>query len=206
MANRLAHIPATAPIYSWVVDNGRWNGVPTMNPKAFQRKFKPGKYIALQFMGDLFYQLGLWHYHIFETIQNNPQTTFICLTKYIKKAQYFINNYAEELPNLWLGVSIENQKTAEERIPILINTGYVGKKILSIEPMLEPVLVLVAGRIADLDWVIVGGESGSKARPMNPDWARKIRDKCKRAGVPFWFKQMSGREEIPDDLNIQERP
>jgi len=57
-----------------------------------------------------------------------------------------------------------------------------------------------------LDWVIVGGETGPGARPMRPDWAREIRDQCRDAGVPFFFKKMSGRKPIPDDLMIREFP
>jgi protein gp37 len=58
----------------------------------------------------------------------------------------------------------------------------------------------------DLDWVIVGGESGPGARPMQPDWARFLRDQCQRAGVPFFLKQMARKKTIPDDLFIREMP
>ncbi len=62
-----------------------------------------------------------------------------------------------------------------------------------------------------VDWVIVSGESGSNPRPMNPDWARTLRDQCAAAGVPFFMKQMSGRtkaekQAIPNDLMVRERP
>jgi protein gp37 len=70
------------------------------------------------------------------------------------------------------------------------------------EPLLGPVDVPLTG----INWVIVGGESGPGARHMDPDWARSIRDQCKAAGVPFFFKQMARREPIPDDLLIREFP
>lgn len=57
-----------------------------------------------------------------------------------------------------------------------------------------------------VDWVVVGGETGPRARPMDPEWARSVRDQCRAAGVPFFFKQMSGRAAVPDDLDILEMP
>ena len=115
------------------------------------------------------------------------------------------------LPNVWLGVSCENQATADERIPLLIKTP-TAVRFISAEPLLGAVDLRVlqhrrefevnaltgdhgvtrplAGRSElKLDWVIVGGESGPGARPMHPDWARSLRDQCTAAGVPFFFKQ-----------------
>jgi len=60
--------------------------------------------------------------------------------------------------------------------------------------------------LSALDWLIVGGETGPGARPMNPDWARQVRDQCKAAGVPFFFKKMSNKAPIPDDLMIRQWP
>lgn len=116
-------------------------------------------------------------------------------------------------PNVHLGVSVENQKTADERIPLLLQTP-AAVRFISAEPLLGHVmlrrltardhsLIDVLSGIAwqpgypdsaryvstGLDWVIVGGESGHGARPMHPDWARSLRDQCKAAGVPFFFKQ-----------------
>ena len=96
------------------------------------------------------------------------------------------------LPNVWLGVSVENQKAADERIPLLLKTPAVVR-FLSCEPLLGSV-VLKGERIGCLpdsriDWVIAGGESGPKARPMHPEWARSLRDQCAAADVPFFFKQ-----------------
>jgi protein gp37 len=125
----------------------------------------------------------------------------------------YIRSIGLPLPNVWLGVSIEDQQTADERIPILLNTP-AALRFVSIEPMLGPVeidcyfpeydyrptydyyqaafpevgnkpILISAG----LDWVICGGESGANARPMHPDWARSLRDQCSDAGVPFYFKQ-----------------
>ncbi len=109
-------------------------------------------------------------------------------------------------PNVWLGVSVEDQKTADERIPLLIQTP-AAVRFLSCEPLLGPVDlglyvyddILTTGpgsRLKPapsnqrrLHWVIAGGESGPGARPMHPDWAASLRDQCRAAGVPFLFKQ-----------------
>lgn len=103
------------------------------------------------------------------------------------------------LPNVWLGVSTENQQWADIRIPALLGTP-AAVRFISAEPLLGPVDLIQSLGIHDvpprtglvrpqLDWVIVGGESGPKARPMHPDWARSLRDQCVDAGMPFHFKQ-----------------
>lgn len=132
------------------------------------------------------------------------------------------------LPNVHLGVSVEDQKTADERIPILLETP-AAVRWLSMEPLLGPVDLRPqapeayaslgkfyssgyfnakgdsprADRVLNcfprIDWVVVGGESGPGARPMHPDWARSIRDQCLAAGVPFFFKQWG--EWAPDEEN-----
>lgn len=119
------------------------------------------------------------------------------------------------LPNVWLGVSAEDQKRADERVPDLLATP-AAIRFVSAEPLLGPIdftylqadsiltLDALSGLHADcdggvegvidspdpkLDWIIVGGESGPKARPMHPDWARSIRNQCAAAGTAFFFKQ-----------------
>ena len=98
-------------------------------------------------------------------------------------------------PNIWLGVSVEDQKTADERIPLLIQTP-AAVRFISAEPLLGPIDLQAPWSMLNdeypahgIHWVICGGESGPKARPMHPDWARSIRDQCVAAGVPFFFKQ-----------------
>ena len=93
--------------------------------------------------------------------------------------------------NIWIGVSVENQKAADERIPLLLRIP-AAVHFISCEPLLGPVKVKGldrSGASTVIDWVIVGGESGPGARPMDPDWARSLRDQCLEAGVPFFFKQ-----------------
>lgn len=133
------------------------------------------------------------------------------------------DEFAWPLTNVWLGTSVENQKWADVRIPLLQATP-AAVRFLSMEPLLGPVNLrpylpavekspdypeLVPG----IDWVIVGGESGQHARPMHPDWARSLRDQCVEAGIPMWMKQLGGwpdkrdtSEAIPPDLWVRERP
>jgi protein gp37 len=103
------------------------------------------------------------------------------------------------LPNLWIGVSVEDQKWAETRVHALLTTP-AAVRWLSCEPLLGP--VELGGYVGMLDWVVVGGESGPKARPMMPDWARSLRDQCTSASVPFFFKQWGERvvrDQMLDD-------
>lgn len=104
------------------------------------------------------------------------------------------------LPNVWLGVSAEDQRRADERIPDLLRTP-AAVRFVSLEPLLGSIdlnPIVRAERMKEsvfdmpkinIDWVIVGGESGPNARPMHPQWARDLRDQCQAASVPFFFKQ-----------------
>ncbi|MFF7476608.1 DUF5131 family protein [Streptomyces sp. NPDC008092] len=100
------------------------------------------------------------------------------------------------LPNVWLGVSVENQQWADLRIPALLNTP-AAVRFLSCEPLVGPVTLADHWIGSDpyrrdepsISWVIAGGESGPKARPMHPDWARTLRNQCAAASIPFLFKQ-----------------
>jgi protein gp37 len=103
----------------------------------------------------------------------------------------------EPYPNVWIGATVVNQEEADRDIPKLLSVP-AAKRFLSMEPLLGPVDLtnyLAANALHEidggprLDWVIVGGESGPKARPMHPDWARSLRNQCQAAGVPFLFKQ-----------------
>ncbi|MCJ7996645.1 phage Gp37/Gp68 family protein [Rhizobium cremeum] len=116
------------------------------------------------------------------------------------------------LPNVWLGVSVEDQKRADERIPILLDTP-AAIRWISAEPLLGPVDLRAALLLSDdnkplffnpprnhIDWVVAGGESGPGARPMHPDWVRSLRDQCKAAAVPFLFKQWGEWWEVWSEM------
>nr|WP_298681684.1 phage Gp37/Gp68 family protein [uncultured Dongia sp.] len=110
------------------------------------------------------------------------------------------------LPNVWLGVSAEDQRRANERIPVLLDVPAVVR-FVSVEPLLGAISLAEAVNggadrsvdlaSAGLDWVIVGGESGPAAREMHPAWAEALRDECDAAGVSFFFKQIGAWAAIP---------
>lgn len=108
------------------------------------------------------------------------------------------------LPNVWLGVSVEDQKRADERIPLLLQAP-AAVRWISAEPLLGPVdLSMHLGMAANhedlrglLNWVVVGGESGPGARSFDIAWARSLRDQCRAVGVPFFLKQL-GRYPLSD--------
>lgn len=114
------------------------------------------------------------------------------------------------LLNVWLGVSVENQAAANERIPDLLATP-AAVRFLSCEPLLGPLdLWLYLDPMRQfrrhLDWVICGGESGPGKRPSDVAWHRSLRDQCKAAGVAFFEKQIDKVQPIPSDLMVREFP
>lgn len=110
-------------------------------------------------------------------------------------------------PNVWLGISIEDDQRADERLPDLWDTP-AAVRFVSCEPLLGPVNLMLDATPEDIrpDWVIVGGESGPGARPMHPAWARDLRRQCSAVGVPFLFKQWGAWAPIADvydeDLDV----
>lgn len=104
------------------------------------------------------------------------------------------------IANVWLGVSVEDQKRADERIPHLLATP-AAVRFLSCEPLLGPIDRI---DMPCMHWVIVGGESGPGARPMHPAWARALRDQCARAGVPFFFKQWGAWKHMPERSHVRD--
>lgn len=106
------------------------------------------------------------------------------------------------LTNVWVGTSVEDQRRADERIPVIAQAP-AAIRFLSVEPLLGRVSMRAAvkkrpAQLQKIDWVIVGGESGPRARPMHPDWARTLRDECRGAGIAFFFKQVgSWRWDVP---------
>lgn len=130
---------------------------------------------------------------VFETMVRADWHTFQVLTKRSER----LAELAPRLPwprNVWMGVSVENQRWTSRvdglrRVPAAV-------RFLSCEPLLGPLNVHLTG----INWVIVGGESGHRARPMRPEWARSIRDQCEAAGVPFFFKQWGAHGEAGDRI------
>lgn len=123
---------------------------------------------------------------VFDVMERADWHRYQVLTKRAER----VTELSDALPwpsQVWMGVSVESQDYVH-RIDLLRETG-AAVKFLSLEPLLGPLPSL---NLDGIDWVIVGGESGPGARPMQPDWAREIRDQCIDAGVPFHFKQWGG--------------
>jgi protein gp37 len=143
-----------------------------------------------------------WREDLFELIAATPNLDWLLLTKRIGNVGNMLPvpfDFERMYPNVWLSATIVNQAEADRDIPKLLATP-ARMRFLSIEPLLRPVSFegLFANpsnpadgtnALEEIDWVIVGGESGPHARPMHPDWARSLRDQCAAAGVPFLFKQ-----------------
>ncbi len=113
--------------------------------------------------------------------------TFQVLTKRAARLRAYMSQ-RRPLPNVWLGVSVEDQAAAEERVPALL-AAPAALRFLSCEPLLGPLSLQKYLGEGGIDWVISGGESGPRARPPEPCWFRSLRDQCRAAGVPFFFKQ-----------------
>ncbi len=141
---------------------------------------------------------------VFETMRRAWWHTFPVLTKRAERMLPVMRALPPELqylPNVWLGVSVEDRKHGLPRIDVLRQIP-ATVRFLSIEPLLED--------LGDLDlrgigWVIVGGESGVRARPMREDWVIPIRDQCLAAGVPFFFKQWGGIQKKKAGRRLQGR-
>jgi protein gp37 len=171
-------------------------------------KWKKPRMIFVNSMSDLFHEdvpdefidmvfcvMGIAHWHTFQVLTKRADRMAAYLSKRLKIEDWYGHWYSFSdqspafqgfpLPNVWMGVSIEDKKHGWPRVYYLRNTP-ATVRFISGEPLLEDVMPL---RLDGIDWVIVGGESGHGARPMHFDWVRSIRDRCVKAGVPFFFKQ-----------------
>lgn len=179
-------------------------------------RWKKPRRIFVNSMSDLFHERISDEYiaQVFAVMAAAPRHTFQILTKRHARMRSLLTSarWAElltdatewptgadidperPLDNVWLGVSVEDQKWADIRIRVLLETP-TAVRFLSCEPLLGPVDLTVAfAQDHPVDWVIVGGESGAGARPMRSDWARSLRDQCVAAGVPFLFKQWGSHD------------
>lgn len=150
-------------------------------------------------------------------IQDTPELTWILLTKRPENFNRLFDwrERGTHRPllwpkNVWAMATVENQEQAEKRIPQLWNVAATVRGI-SYEPALGPLNLKFSP--AYIDWVICGGESGIRARPMSLDWARSVRDQCRRDNIAFFMKQLGGArnkkdrlEDLPADLQIREWP
>jgi protein gp37 len=154
-------------------------------------KWKRPQTIFVNSMSDLFHQGVPLAYsrQVFDVMARAHWHRFQVLTKRADRLKE-LSPKLDWAPNIWMGVSVENDRY-RGRIDDLRETD-AEIKFLSLEPLLGPLYEL---DLTGIDWVIVGGESGHKARPIDPEWVIDLRDQCRRAGVPFFFKQWGGKNK-----------
>lgn len=144
-----------------------------------------------------------WRTDLGELIAATPDLDWLLLTKRI-------GNFGKLAPwpaapgNVWLGITCGSQDEYERDWPKLSEIE-AGVRFISYEPALGP-LVPYALNHRFPNWIICGGESGPRRRMMKPEWARDLRDHCRRDGIKFFMKQMTGKEPIPDDLMVRQFP
>lgn len=173
-----------------------WTGkvvdVPSHLNDPIKWRAKPRR-IFVNSMSDLFHESvpDETILRIFDVMQRAPGHIYQCLTKRAERMHQFMwrHFYEANLPQVWLGVSVENQACADERIPLLMDTPGVSVRWLSCEPLLGPV-DLSAFTEKPPSWVVVGGESGPRSRVMEMSWALDIAAWTKRAGVGLFMKQL----------------
>lgn len=152
--------------------------------------WKHSKIVFVNSMSDLFQENVPIEFiqKVFQVMNENPQHVFQVLTK---RADILLKYDKAKLlkwtHNIWMGVSVEDQRV-KNRITLLSKTK-AKVKFLSCEPLIGP---LPKMNLKKIDWVIVGGESGRKPRPMDAEWALDIQEQCERADVAFFFKQWGG--------------
>jgi protein gp37 len=213
---RLRHHPTRKNLTTMSKAGPVWNGQVRLNEATLDQplRWRRPRKIFVCAHGDLFHESvpDAWIDRVFAVMALAPRHTFQVLTKRAERMRGLLRDSTMDdrlcelnqesgprgwpLRNVHLGVSIEDQTRAEERIPLLLQTP-AAVRFVSAEPLLGPVMIPGLYQTADrggnavraLDWVIVGGESGLGARPMHPDWARELRDQCVEASVPFFFKQ-----------------
>jgi protein gp37 len=179
-------------------------------------RWREPQVVFVNSMSDLFHPKVTTHFisAIFATMAVTPRHTYQVLTKRPARmasltssprfvetvlgraSEFDVGQPRWPLPNVWLGVSVENQQRANERIPKLLATE-AAIRFLSCEPLLGPVQISASvsspEELRAVSWVIVGGESGNRSRPMDPAWARSLRDECVASRIAFFMKQWGGR-------------
>jgi protein gp37 len=175
----------------------------TLHPETLNEPYtwKKSKVVFVNSMSDLFHQNVPIDFiqRVFEVMNDNPQHLFQVLTKRAERLRHL--NEQEHLNwahNIWIGVSVEDSNNIN-RIDLLRQTR-ARVKFLSCEPLIGP---LPDMNLEGIDWVIVGGESGPHARPMESNWVIDIMEQCERAGVKFFFKQWGGTNKKKTGRKLQ---
>ena len=163
-------------------------------------KWRNPRRVFVNSMSDLFHDDVPEEFilRVFSVMEQTPQHQFQVLTKRPRRMKALLEGWRlrgwEPSPHVWLGTSVEDQKRADLRIPLLLDTP-ASVRFVSCEPLLGPIDLLdhLLQARASLHWVIVGGESGPGFRGFDMNWGRQLRDQCRAASVAFFFKQVGGR-------------
>lgn len=150
--------------------------------------------IAVSLMGDLFHDEVPDDYivAIYGVMRVCKWHTFLLLTKRAKRLlEWYRRTNVDPPPNVWVGVTAENQQRADERIPLLARVP-AAVRYVSIEPMLSPVRDGNGWEWGDIEWVVLGGETGRKCRPMRREWVGDVINACRASRTPFFFKSWGG--------------
>ena len=169
-------------------------------------RWKTSRMVFVNSMSDLFHEdvSDAYIERVCRVMVEARRHTYQVLTKRSERMREMLRSrlsFAAREPHIWFGVSVENRKHGLPRIEHL-RAAPAGLRMLSVEPLLEDLGLL---DLAGIGWVIVGGESGPKARPMEADWVRAIRDQCRAAGVPFFFKQWGGVRKNKSGRELDDR-
>lgn len=187
--------------------------------------------VPFDFIDDVFAVMAMAQQHTFQVLTKRPDRMLAYLSQAEKYVRVEIRYHPQAetmqwpLKNVHIGTSIEDQPTADERIPLLLQTP-AAVRWISAEPLLGPISLRWLDAFPEnapasathpsgqtnhldglrrLDWLVAGGESGPDARPMHPQWVRTLRDQCATAGVPFLFKQWGEwlpARELPDNTSM----
>lgn len=169
----------------------------TFHPSEIEKplKWKTPQIIFVNSMSDLFHEEVRfeWIESIFNTMNKAHRHIFQILTKRSNRLRE-LAPHLRWTPNIWIGVTVESPRHFY-RIDDLLSVKEASVRFLSLEPLLADMKGLENYlSTGEIDWVIVGGETGARARPMKKEWVLKIRDMCREYGVPFFFKQWGGRK------------
>lgn len=173
-----------------------WDGTCAFVPSQLGKlPKKVSKRIFVCSMSDIWHENHKqeWLEQVFAAMAKHPQNHYLTVTKRIKNAldkQYLWQN----IPNFWFGVTVENQQAVDERLPWLEDIERAKIKFLSVEPLLEQ--IYIAPYLNDIDWVIIGGESGERARSCDLLWIRHLIEQCKEYGVKVFVKQLGNSPTI----------
>lgn len=154
------------------------------------RKWRKPRIVFVANMGDLFHNdvPDSFIMFFFSIMHNTPQQIYLILTKRVERLRFLSQSIAMNPPNIWLGVTVDNEETAKERIPILLDTP-AAHRWVSFEPLLGNPHVPLE-HLAALNWVVVGCESGSDRRPMDLQWAQWLVSDADQCSIPVFVKQL----------------